>query len=123
MQLQQPCEPRAPWGRQGRAAGEAQHNRLPQGSAGLSLPPATPAKALLALAQFVPGLSLWPELNSVVLATSTVTTIHLLSTPCPGSWTQSLQPELCPHGATQCQAGMQQQEIHGQWDSPGQNKP
>lgn len=67
MQLQQLCEPRAPWGRQSRAAGEAQHNRLPQGTAGLhglSLPPATPAKALLARAQFVPGLSLWPELNS-----------------------------------------------------------
>lgn len=67
MQLQQPCEPRAAWGRQSRAAGEDQHNGLPQGTAGLhglSLPPATPAKALLALAQFVPGLSLWPELNS-----------------------------------------------------------
>lgn len=67
MQLQQACEPRASWGKQSRAAGEAQHNRLPQGTAGLhglSLPPATPAKALLALAQFVPGLSLWPELNS-----------------------------------------------------------
>lgn len=129
MQLQQSCEHRAPWGRQSRAAGEAQHNRLPQGTAGLhglSLPPATPAKALLALAQFVPGLSLWPELNSACAghehSDHRSLAVHTVS------WQQDVVIGAqvvagCPRGAAQCQAGTQQRELREQRDSPGQNKP
>lgn len=61
--------------------------------------------------------------TQLMLATSTVATTCSLSMPCPGSRTWSLEPELWPHGGTRCQAGMQQQEMCGQWDSPGQNKP
>lgn len=88
-------------------AGEAQHKRLPQGTAGLhglALPPATPAKALLALAQLVPGLSLRPELNSACAGRQ-----H--GAHCPrcvlAGGTRPSQP-WCPRGATQGQARAEQ---------------